>query len=301
MKVIPPLTITNSILSSSTTAEPGAGESAWVASTNYALGAIVIRATTHKTYQNVAAGVDAGLPENTPLRWLETGVTNRWAMFDLLRNTQTVAASPLTITLVPLVRVNAMALIGLDADTATITMTVGGNVVYTITKNLVQRQTSSWSTYFFGAFLTKSAIALFDLPMFSNATITIMLTSSTGTVKCGSCAIGRATYIGAVEYNAESDALNFSLVERDQFGNSTLVPRRSIPKTTQSLWLDKNLVNSVRLLRESLNAVPAIYSGLDDDSDGYFDALLICGIYKQFTINLGYPTEAKIALQLEEI
>jgi len=301
MRVLPPLEITDARLTSSTVTEPDTGEAAWVAATSYALDAVVIRTTTHKKYQSIIAGVDAGLPENTPLRWLEIGPTNKYAMFDLLRNSQTVAPSPLTVVLTPGKRINALALVGLEAQSATITMRVGATVVYTVTKNLNSRQTATWTQYFFGEFRTQKNIALFDLPLFSGAAITVTLTSTTGTVKCGGCVVGTSVFIGEVEHDAESDALNFSKIDRTVSGTAILQPRRSVPKTQQTLFLDKALVNQVRDVRESLNAVPAIWSGLDDPDDGYFDALLILGIYKQFTINLAYPSAAKISLLLEEI
>jgi hypothetical protein len=301
MKVIPPLEITDARLVSSNTAEPGTGESAWSAGTTYALGQQVIRATTHSIYENVLAGADSGLPENTPTRWLLVGPTNRFAMFDLLRNSQTVAASPLTVKLSAGRRINSLALLGVEAGSATVSMTVGGEVVYSVTRNMSRRTTTTWSAYFYGEFIFKPNLILFDLPLFSNSTVTVTLTSTTGSVKCGACVIGTAVDIGSAEYTAESDALNFSKIDRDTFGNAVLIPRRSVPKTQQTLFLDKEGVNKVIDVRDKLNAVPAVWSGLDDDQDGYFDALLILGIYKQFTVNLAYPDYAKVTLQLEEI
>lgn len=301
MRVIPPLEITDARLTSSTVAEPDAGEAIWVAATNYALDTVVIRTTTHVKYQNTQAGIDAGLPENTPLRWLAIGPTNKRAMFDLLRNSQTVAASPLTVVLTPAKRITALALIGMEAQSVTVTMRVAAVVVYTVTKNLYKRMTMNWTQYFFGEFKTQKNIVLFNLPLHSGAEITITLTSSTGTVKCGGCVIGTSVFIGEVEHDAESDALNFSTIDRTVSGTAILRPRRSVPKTQQTLFIDKDMVNQVREVRESLNAVPAVWSGLDDPDDGYFDALLILGVYKQFTINMAYPIAAKINLTLEEI
>lgn len=301
MRVIPPLEITAARLTSSTVAEPDAGEALWVAAASYALDTVVIRPTTHRKYQNLQAGVDAGAPEDSPLRWLDIGPTNKFAMFDLLRNSQTMAASPMTVVLAPGKRITALALIGMEAQTATVTMTVGAEVVYTATKNLYKRLTTTWTQYFFNEFSTQKNIVLFDLPLYSGAAIEITLASTTGTVKCGGCVIGSAVFIGEVQHDAESDELNFSKIDRTVSGTAILQPRRSVPKTQQTLFIDKELVNQVRDLRTSLNAVPAVWSGLDDPDDGYFDALLVLGIHKQFSINLAHPEVAKINLTLEEI
>ena len=80
-----------------------------------------------------------------------------------------------------------------------------------------------------------------------------------------------------------------------------MVPRRNIPKTTQTLELDKTLLNRVSAIRDLLNATVAVWSGLDDTNDGYFDALLVLGFYRTFSFNLNSPTLAIVNLDLEEI
>ena len=301
MKVIPPLTITDANLTSSTCAEPSAGETAWVSGTTYAVGDIRIRTATHRQYQRVIAGAGTTAPELDTTNWLDVGPTNKWAMFDLLRNTQTSQASPLTVVITPGMRINSLALLGLLADTATATVTVAGVAVYSRTQNLGTRETLDWYDYFFGPFSFMPSWVLFDLPPYTNAVITVTLTRATGPAMCGSLVLGSCVYIGGVQYNSESDVLNFSTVNRDAFGNSILVPRRNIPKTNQTLRCDKSRIDMVRDLRTLLNAAPAVWCGVEDSTDGLFGAFEILGYYRQFTINVDQPTTALITLQLEEI
>lgn len=301
MKVVAPLTITPAMLASSTCAEPHASETAYVAGTTYALGAVVVVAVDHRTYQSLQAGNVGHTPISSPTWWLDIGPTNRWKMFDILRNTQTDQASPLTVVFAPGMRVNSLALLGLVATSATISMTSGGPTVYSYTVNLNKREVLDWYDYFFDPFNTQPSVALFDLPAYSNGIITITLTNTTGSVKCGGVVVGTFVYIGDVQYNAESDALNFSTVERDAFGNSLLIPRRSVPKTQQTIFCEKGRIDKVRDLRTALNAVPALWCAVEDSSDGYSEALQILGYYRRFTINVSYPNHALITLELEEI
>lgn len=302
MRVIPPLTITTALLTSSTAAEPGPGETAWNAATNYSIGTRAIRTGTHRVYEALLAGVDAGLPEDTPARWLDVGPTNRFAMFDLERNSSTVVSSPLTVVITPGQRINSIALLGIVADSIDIDVTVGMSSVYSYTEDLTTRVTSGWYDYFFGEFGTLPTVIKFDIPPFTSAVITVTLTATTGDVQCAALVIGTAVNLGETELNPRSDALNFSRIERDAFGSATLVPRRSVPKTTQVVWAEKGRVNKLREVRELLNAVPAIWSGLDDSTgEPYFEALLILGIYKQFTIDLAHHEHAVVTLELEEI
>ncbi len=129
MRVIPPLPITDAILTSSTCAEPSAGEAVYNAATTYAVGDVVIVAADHRTYQSLQAGNLANTPITSPTWWLDIGASNRWKMFDLLRNTQTEQASPLTVVLTPGLRVNSLALLGLVADSVTVSVVTGDQLL----------------------------------------------------------------------------------------------------------------------------------------------------------------------------
>lgn len=307
MNVIPPIAATltawAAILTSSTAAEPGPGEVAWVSGTTYALNDVRIYAATHRQYQRLVAGAGTVTPDLDTANWLDIGPTNKWAMLDTQRNSGTSVASPLTVVVTPGMRVNALAVMGVVADALTISMTSvgGGGTVYTKSVNLVNRHISDWYGYFFAPFNNLQNYLALDLPPYTDGIITITLTRATGNVSCGALVIGTSVYLGGTQYNAVSDALNSSTVTRDAFGNSILIPRRSVPKTDQVLFVDKSRVNILRDARTALNAVPAVWSGLDDPTDGYFEALLILGIYKQFSINLAQPSMAQVNLQLEEV
>ena len=176
MIVIPPIAITDSNLVSSTAAEPSAGETAWNAATSYTIGQVVIRTTTHRKYECQIAGVDAGLPESTPTRWLDVGPTNKWAMFDQNRNMPTVATTSMQVEVLPGKRINSVAVLGVQASSVTITMMVGATTVYgPITKNMNGRLTTTWSDYFFGEFEYVPSLVLTDLPPYAGAKIIIKL------------------------------------------------------------------------------------------------------------------------------
>lgn len=271
--------------------------------TTYADGDRVIDATNHLVYESLVNSNTGNALTDTS-KWLEVGPTNKWAMFDFLRNTATVQPSSMTVVITPGERVDAIALLGLVANSVTITVTSSGSTVYTYTEDLDTREVFDWYDYFFQPFSTQPSLALFDLPPYTNAVITITLTATSGNVECGACVLGLYEYIGEVQYEAESDVLNFSTVTRNFDGTtntSQMVQRLNVPKTIQNIFADKSRVNRIRALRDSLNATPAVWAGLDDSDDGYFEALLILGFYKRFSINLRHPQHAVISLELEEI
>jgi hypothetical protein len=308
MIVVPPITITDAMLTSSIP-EPDAsvGEVVWNAATNYTAGTRVIRTTTHKIYERIGlAGVNAGLPEVTPLKWIEVGPTNRWAMFDNLRSSTTSITAPgttvITLNLSGLsIRANAFALLNSNASSIQVQVYTSATLIYDHTYDLTQaRYITSYYDYFFAEFRNKANIVDTDMPISINNTYTFtIITPTEGRI--GGLVIGYSTFIGDVQVSPSIDQLNFSRIERDDFGTSILVPRRSIPKTSQKLFISKNEVNKIRKIRDTVNAVPAVWVGLEDSSDGYYDALLVFGVYKEFSFDMDYPDYALIQLDLEEV
>lgn len=303
MIVIPSLTITDNIFTSSTVSEPSSGEQLWNSGTTYGLGdeVIVVSTNSHKKYESLQAGNTNHNPASSTDWWTEIGVSNKWKMFDLLRNTTTVGSSPMTVVLTPGERINSIALLGLVADTVTITVENGSEVVYQQEVVVSSRDVFDWYDYFFEPFTAARGVLKNDLPPYTDAVITVTIEKASGNVECGALVIGNYVFIGDVEQGVESDALNFSRITRDFEGNVELIQRRSVPKTSQTLLLDKSRVNKARATRDALNAIPAVWAGISDNTDGYFEALFILGIYKRFSFNFSHPEHALINLELEEI
>ncbi len=84
-------------------------------------------------------------------------------------------------------------------------------------------------------------------------------------------------------------------------GTLQITRRRTVPKNTIQLVVDKPLVPRVRQLRDDLNAVPALYIGMDDDRDGYYSAALFkLGIYRSWKLTLSNAGHAVADLEVEE-
>jgi len=159
---------------------------------------------------------------------------------------------------------------------------------------------ADWYQYFFAEFTFLQEVAFFGLPPDTSAMVRVTATRAAGDVTIGALIIGTAVFLGDVEPSAEDDAQNFSKINRDDFGNVELIPRRSLPRTNQVLWAEKGVVATARAVRDILNAVPAMWVGLADPDHPYFASLLILGIYIRFTIKLDYEEMVRIDLELEE-
>lgn len=316
MKVIPPLTLYGSgRVVSSSVSEPDItnvipAEQIYDVGTTYGLNDQAIETVNHREYQSLQAGnVGHALPnfslgETVNAWWVDIGSSNKWAMFDLSRNNATFGASPLVVQIAPGVRSNTLALLGLAGQTVTVsgTSVAGGGTVYgPVVKNIAARIVNNWYDYFYAPFGATPSILLMDLPPYGDLILTISIDNGIGQAGCASIVVGNYTYIGDMEFNPVSDAINLSLVTRDIFGNVVFTPRRSIPKTTQKVFAIAGLANTIRQLRASLNAQVALWVGLDDITADYGESLIIVGFYRAWTMDLSNGTVLEQTLEIEEL
>lgn len=121
-------------------------------------------------------------------------------------------------------------------------------------------------------------------------------------VTCRAVVIGMAFDLGNnAELGAEAGELNFSQFTRNELtGRAILTPRRSVPTSELRVITDKANVTQLRQLRRDLSGTTALWVGVDDTTNDYFEAALTLGIYKRFSINTTHDNYAEINLSLEE-
>jgi hypothetical protein len=226
-------------------------------------------------------------------------------MFDNLRNSPSTVttASDIVVTLNPLKRFNSIALLqmtGVQSIDISVARNSSPTVVYSATIFLEQDFTG-WYDYFFGTLVYKNAYILFDLPPYIDLKPTITFHCAVGG-GVGAIVLGKYTYIGDVQNNPSISAQNYSTITRDTFGNSTLIVRRNVPKTSQTLFVSPQFVDGIKQIRTDLNAIPAVWSGMEADStNANFNSLLIMGFYTNLNIVADSSIGATIELELEEI
>ena len=209
----------------------------------------------------------------------------------------------MVVVITPGMRIDSMAVIAMVADSVScvVTSVAGGGTVYSSTINLSTRNVYTWYDYFFQPFTTQQDYLFLNIPPYTDCIVTLTFTRSSGNVACGACCFGSQQYIGGAQVNATSDVINFSTVTRDAFGNATMVPRRNIPTTNQNLFTQGYRIPQLIALQSQLNAIPAVWSGLDDPTALYFEGLLILGFYRTFTITFDQATVVTVNLVLEEV
>jgi hypothetical protein len=225
MKFVRTTPITDAVLVSSSVPEDDAP--VWSAPTAYAKGATVTRPGLHRIFERQFAGTSATPPESDSANWVDIGPTNRWAMYDRKVGTVTTAAESLTVVLAP-GRINSLALLGVDASRVIVTLTAGGEVVYSATIDLVNgTRVGNWYDYFYEPFAQIEELvitdlvdaALLDMPAYGEGVLTVTLERPGGTVSCGLMAVGMLFIVGETEHGAKVSIRDYSQKTSDRFGN----------------------------------------------------------------------------------
>lgn len=297
MKVIDHIDITDAMVLANSVVETDAMDGPeWDSATTYADGARVRRSALHKSFISAAAGNVGNVPETSTLKWVDDGSTNPWRMLRTDSDVPTVAPSPLVLTLAPGRRFSAAAIVRLRADRIRFTTSTGYSSGW---RRLRRRDTTSWSGYFFGEFLYREMELILDMPLASGQSVTVEIERDTGDVECGPMLVGRPVYLGNVNLGATAGTRDFSVVERDRFGNAKLQPGKSIPRSSQTSVFDKAQTNQVRRTLDGMRGRAGFFFGIDDATDAYFESLAMLGILQDWQINFDEQVEASVSLQLE--
>lgn len=306
--VLVPITITDAMLTSSTAAEPGTGETAWNAATSYTVGQEAILTSTHRVYTCQIAGVDATSPHlaltgNSP-RWKDTRATNKWACFDFRRSNQTAVVTPLTMVLRPGI-FNAIKFYGLDGAAISISIkdAPGGTVIYTYSGDLQEWPVDHYD-YYFGRIKVISKLLCSDIMPYADPEVTITITASAGvTVKAGVIAIGDLRQLitvdgtGGTTYGATAKPVSNSYVGLDAAGNNVI---NSGPKGTDMdirIQVPIEDVDSIMATLQDVLDIPVSWIG---STATYFTGLDAFGI-GVCSVSYQGPSHAIITIQVRGI
>lgn len=294
MKLIRPTSITDAMLTSSTI--PETDHPAWAAGTAYVTGNRVILTSTHRRYEALAASTGIN-PASDPTKWLDLGPTNRWAMFDDRVGTAATRTGSLEVVLAP-GAIDAVALIDTDAESATVTLSVDGVTRYSRTQsfNIGGTAIDNWFSWFFEPLGRKSTLLFLDVPVYETGVVTVTMTrdNPADTVSCGTLIAGRLFAIGETEHGADIGIIDYSRKETDQFGVTSVVERAFAKRLSARVVMATDAVDDVHRNLATLRATPVLWIGSEA-----FESLTVYGFYKEFAIDLAYPTVSYCSLTIE--
>ena len=294
MRLIRPTTLTDAMLTSSTA--PETDYPAWSSVTAYTVGARVIMAATHRRYEALAANTNVS-PSTDPTKWLDLGPTNRWAMFDARVGTATSRTGSLQVGLAP-GAIDALALIDTEAESATVTLTASGVQVYSRSQtfNVGGVAIDNWFSWFFEPLGQKTSMLFLDVPVYAAGQLSVTLTrdNPADSVSCGTLLVGRQLSLGDTEHGADIGIIDYSRKETDQFGVTSVVERAFAKRMTAKVVLATDAIDDIHRSLAALRATPVLWIGSES-----FESLTVYGFYKEFSIDIAYPTVSYCSLTIE--
>lgn len=267
---------------------------------NYQIGDEVINTTTHLSYLcatpntvDPTVGVDS-----TPPSWTVSGSSNKYKMFNQVIGTTSSRALNITVDFDAGELVNAIACFNIIGDTANVTMVdpVEGEVYNRDIDLNDYSQVIDYYEYFFEPIANRSAFALFDLPPYPNATITLTVDDA-ATAEIGECVIGQQRSIGVANYGSGLGLVDFSRKITDEFGNVTTEKRRNSKTVDYDVTIDTTAVSYAYNTLSGLTTTPCVYAG----SAANDDTLLVYGYYEDMRMVVEYPTKSSYTLNVQSL
>lgn len=307
-----PINIRGAMVTSSTVPYPDTGETAWADATVYAAGDTVsylIDGLYHKfeckqghTSDTATGKIPEAFPDDVDnAYWIDLGAVNKYAPFQLDRNTQNSADSPYVVQADPSARVGAIAIGNIIADSVTLEILNGATVVYTETRDLLTREVYNWYTWTYAPFRQIKKTLFSGLPMNANYTFKLTFTKAAGKVRIGHIICGTPMYLGEARENASVGRENFSPVTRNTDGEAKMNKKRNIPSNQLQLLIKKAELDSVLATIDDLNSEVTFWAGVVENTDGYFESLLTIGFYKQFSHTFIPPDHAIGDIEIQEL
>tara|TARA_R110000782_G_scaffold61499_1_gene126661 strand:+ start:1671 stop:2579 length:909 start_codon:yes stop_codon:yes gene_type:complete len=299
MQIIKPVTVTNSILTSSNVAENDYAE--WAVGTTYNVGGkVIVIGTTHRVYESLVGsnlGNDPTTDDGT--NWLVLGATNRWKAFDQkigdpVTNTTTIqynlsdSASNIT----------SVALFGLKGISANVTVTdTTDGEVYNQTISLIDnRNIVDWYTYFFEEQVQKEQAQWLDIPPYVGSDVQVIVTDNVGdTAQLGQLVLGFLSNLGVTSYGTSISIEDFSRKETDAFGNFIVVERAFSQLADFDVQFETANARKIQRTLAALRATPVVYIGSEDTAYG----TTIYGFYRRFDLTLDGPSLSFGAIEVE--
>lgn len=305
MRVINPITVNDSVLTSSTIPEPDAayGEVEWSAGT-YNLGQEVIKSSTHRRYRVVAdpsttddpeVGVDAN-----PATWVDIGATNRYSMFDNKNGTQSFDNTTLDVTITPATLTNSLAGFNITgADAINVTVNDGVSDIYD--RDISMRDNSArvdWYYFFFSPVVAITRFVLTDLPPVIAKDITISVTGG-GDIGFGNLVLGSYLDLGETAYGSGITGVDYSIRTSDGFGGFDITRRDTADVMEYKCFIDRQKSLYVKNLMKSLSQTETVWIGDETDVN---DAMTTFGYYSNYKIGeINSPSKIALNFDVQEL
>lgn len=288
MKIVSPIDVTEAMLTASDV--PLTDYTLWTAGTYNAGDQRRYELSAYEALSTTTDQPDIGAAKAVPT-WLRLGYVNRWRMFRDGSDSQTTNTGAITVTIDYAAVITNLVALGLAADSINLTITDGvEGEVYNETITLTDIGVMDWWEYFFLTYSSKDVALFENIPPYPDADVdlTITRTNPADEVACGRVVAGPVLELGVSNYGTDVGIIDYSIKERDSFGNLQIVPRRVVKRVGFDVTFESYLVDYVQRALAAISATPTLFIG-----DPLYPSTILFGVYRDFSINLsGVSTSA---------
>jgi hypothetical protein len=166
--------------------------------------------------------VNRGIALSDTTYWMDIGPTNYYSMFDNYTDTITsgvLASGVYTLDVtIDASKANAVALFNCTGNTVQFDCySSDDTLLLTKTVQILYRNTTSWSDYFFTSEYIKRSDIYQEIPQFYGTKLRVRITGESS-ASCGSLVVGAAKNIGSSKYGATMSIVDYSTKETNSQG-----------------------------------------------------------------------------------
>lgn len=299
MKVLKPLQITDAMLTINIPEPDTArGEVEWTAG-SYNVGDERILSSTHRRYRAATSTSDNpadGVLKDPPT-WVDIGPTNAWAMFDNVNGTQSVQDDEILVELLPNRVISGIAMFNVTGATSVnvrMEDPTEGEVYNRDFEMIDNSAVVDYWEYFFEPIINRTEFIALDLPAYGAATTFVEIDGDTE-VRAGTLVVGGQIPLGVTTYGTSLKLFDASIKVRDEFGNFTVIPRRTSKTVEYDFYCPTPQVGYVFQQLQRLTSIPAVWVGTDEQDD----STLVFGYYEDSAINISAPSVSSCSVTIQ--
>ena len=265
----------------------------------YQPGDVVILEAYHRKYEAIVevTGIHPldGVNLEPPV-WLDIGSTNRWAMFDGEAGTITSSAFPIETVIQPDTPVDNLAMFGVEATSVLCEVYMSAQDPSTDTPVFSQEKDLVLDPiHDFDPVEYQNDFIFENLPASEGMKLRVVITPVPGeSARCALAVPGRMRTMGCTQYGMSLGILDYSRVDRDDFGRPFIVRRRFSKLVSANLEIKNEHVDRIHKSLSQYRASPIVWVFTD-----MFASSIVYGFYRDFGITVDNFTFSSCNLEVE--
>lgn len=295
MRIVEPQDVTPEILQSTNVDQI---ETDWSAGT-YTLGER--RVYERRVYEVVADPSTSDRPDEgavaDPPTWVEIGFSNPWRMFREGADSKSTAEGSIEVSMQFSGFMTTLAVLGIDARFIQVVVTDDEEgVVMDEERDLIDIGVNDWWEWYFLPYEPVGS-AVFTIPPYPDPEITVVVSAveAETPVAVGRLVAGIARDVGFTVYGTDIQLQDYSVKERNAFGDLVLRRRRTIKRINYDVRVPTPRVDFAVRALQRLSATPSLFIG--DESK---PSTIAFGVFTNVSQGISTPSISDLTLQVEE-